>query len=609
MADERKKSIFQPPRTTKFSLAGQVLVFFLIAIIATAVLSFFILKHNADNKIRNQKEDLAEDIAQDIVETVKGYPTYEWFLSYWYQHADEMDVEYDSHVNTRRKERELNRDNPGFVIPDAEMAEVEALSPADQKKYAEIVYNRLLNLLNLLKKVYKPVYIYILLMDKTYSHGTFLVSGASENQVRGTNYGEAYVLGVKAESTPAQKLSMMLAAKKNRNLAQEGDYVDRYGYVQDILGDMHVMVGVTFDLSGVVLEVNSEVLGGMMSFIILQAFLAIVCLIVIFFTALRPLEKIQRNVQKYRERKNSEVVLKGLKKIRSNNELGALSHDISDMVVSIDRYVDEIQNITTERERIAAELSVANNIQASMLPRKFPAFPDRKDFDLYATMTPAREVGGDFYDFFFVDRDHLALVIADVSGKGIPAALFMVNSKTRIKNQAILGGSPSRILEVVNNGLCEGNDADFFVTVWIAIIDLRTGKGVAANAGHEHPVIRRANGDYEAVKYRHSPAVATMPGIPFREHEFELHPGDRLFVYTDGVPEATNAEPELFGEERMLQSLNSHKEDSLQELLQDLKKDIDTFVGDAVQFDDITMLGFDYYGPEEKVTMKRNRLE
>ena len=149
----------------------------------------------------------------------------------------------------------------------------------------------------------------------------------------------------------------------------------------------------------------------------------------------------------------------------------------------------------------------------------------------------------------------------------------------------------------MNDQLCLRNESGFFVTVWIAIIDLKTGKGVAANAGHEHPVIRRANGSYELVIYRHSLAVGVVEGVPFNEHEFELHPGDRIFIYTDGVPEATSEQDELFGEERMVESLNSHMEDSLQELLPDLKKDIDKFVGNAPQFDDITMLGFDYYGP------------
>jgi sigma-B regulation protein RsbU (phosphoserine phosphatase) len=211
-------------------------------------------------------------------------------------------------------------------------------------------------------------------------------------------------------------------------------------------------------------------------------------------------------------------------------------------------------------------------------------------------MTPAKEVGGDFYDFFFVDEDHLALVMADVSGKGVPAALFMVIAKTLIKNRALMGGSPAEVLSYANDQLCEGNDAQLFVTVWMAIIELSTGKGLAANAGHEHPAIKRAGGEWELVTYRHSPAVATMEGMVFKEHEFELNPGDRLYVYTDGVAEATDAHDELYGTERMLNALNREAEASPEVLLKNVKADIDEFVGDADQFDDITMLGLYYFG-------------
>lgn len=258
------------------------------------------------------------------------------------------------------------------------------------------------------------------------------------------------------------------------------------------------------------------------------------------------------------------------------------------------------KRLAEEKARIGAELSVATQIQADMLPRIFPAFPERKEFDLYATMTPAKEVGGDFYDFFLVDDDHLALVMADVSGKGVPAALFMVIAKTLIKNRAQMGGGPANILMDVNDQLCEGNEAELFVTVWLGILEISTGKGMAANAGHEHPVIRRLGGEWELVKYRHSPAVATMEGIRFREHEFELHPGDSLFVYTDGVPEATDGADTLFGTGRMLSALNRKADAAPDELLKNVKEDIDAFVGEAQQFDDITMLSFTFFGADKE---------
>ena len=284
--------------------------------------------------------------------------------------------------------------------------------------------------------------------------------------------------------------------------------------------------------------------------------------------------------------------------IHTRDEIGLLYQETREMEIRLIDYMDNLATVTAEKERIGAELNVATQIQADMLPRIFPPFPERKELDLYASMNPAREVGGDFYDFFLIDDDHIALVIADVSGKGVPAALFMVIAKTLIKNRTQMGGRPAEILRDVNDQLCEGNEAELFVTVWLAIIELSTGKGVAANAGHEHPAIRRAGGSYELIVYRHSPAVATMEGIRFREHEFELHPGDSLFVYTDGIPEATNARNELFGTDRMLEALNREPDAAPEQVLKNVRMGVNAFVQDAEQFDDLTMLCFCYHGKE-----------
>ena len=286
--------------------------------------------------------------------------------------------------------------------------------------------------------------------------------------------------------------------------------------------------------------------------------------------------------------------------IRTGDEIESLNDSFNYMLDELKVYIENLSRVTAEKERIGAELNIATQIQADMLPRIFPPFPDRNEFDLYASMDPAKEVGGDFYDFFLVDEDHIALVMADVSGKGVPAALFMVIAKTLIKNQAQLGKSPAEILKNVNEQLCEGNEVELFVTVWLAVIEISTGKGLAANAGHEHPVLRRAGGKYELVQYRHSPAVATMEGIRFREHDFELRPGDSLFVYTDGVPEATNAKNELFGTDRMLASLNADPDAAPAQILKNVRASVDAFVMEAEQFDDLTMLCLRYDGQEGK---------
>lgn len=242
------------------------------------------------------------------------------------------------------------------------------------------------------------------------------------------------------------------------------------------------------------------------------------------------------------------------------------------------------------RQRIETELNVATQIQADMLPRIFPAFPERKEFDIYASMTPAKEVGGDFYDFFLVDNDHLAMVIADVSGKGVPAALFMVIAKTLLKNAVQTGLSPKAALEKVNNQLCENNEAEMFVTVWLGIYEISTGKLTAANAGHEYPAIRRADGQFELLKDRHGFVLAGMENVRYQEYEMKVGVGDTLFLYTDGVAEATDAANTLYGTDRMLAALNQNCTLEPEKLLHQVKADIDRFVGSAPQFDDITML-------------------
>lgn len=257
----------------------------------------------------------------------------------------------------------------------------------------------------------------------------------------------------------------------------------------------------------------------------------------------------------------------------------------------------EQENMIREQERIVKELSTARQIQSSVLPHIFPPFPDRKEIDLYASMDPARDVGGDFYDFFFVDEDHLCLVIADVSGKGIPAALFMMFAKRIIEDFARIDHSASEILEKTNELLCSNNQADMFVTVWLGILEISTGILKAANAGHEYPAIRKKDGRFELYKDKHGFVIGGMEDVRYKEYSFQMNQGDKLFVYTDGVPEATAAGGEMFGTERMIAALNSCAESSPMEILREVRSAVDAFVGDAEQFDDLTMMCLEYRGP------------
>ena len=255
-----------------------------------------------------------------------------------------------------------------------------------------------------------------------------------------------------------------------------------------------------------------------------------------------------------------------------------------------------IVSMMDELDRLDKELKLAADIQINMLPMNFPAFPGRTEFDLYASMDPAREVGGDFYDFFLVDQDHLALVIADVSGKGIPAALFMMVSKTMIRNQIMEGAGPAAALEWVNDQLCDHNAAQMFVTVWLGILEISTGILTAVNAGHEYPALRQGGGDFSLYKDPHGFVVGGMSDMKYKEYKLQLSAGDRLFVFTDGIPEAADAALEMFGTDRMLEALNREPDASPQVLLQNVTGAVEGFVRKAEQFDDMTMLCLAYKG-------------
>ena len=364
--------------------------------------------------------------------------------------------------------------------------------------------------------------------------------------------------------------------------------------LQTLDGEVPALVGVDISLAAIWRSLSVMFLHLALVIAVITSIGTVVWYRAMNRTMIRPITTLKKETEGLVDRLDSGEPF--VSDVHTGDELEALAHSFEEMDRNLKQHVRENMAITAEKERLNTELDLARRIQADMLPRIFPPYPDRPEFDLFASMAPAKEVGGDFYDFFLVDDRRLGLVIADVSGKGVPAALFMVIAKTLIKSRALQGESPSEILHNVNEQLCEGNEAELFVTVWLAIIDLDTGRGVAANAGHEHPVLCRAGDEFRLVEYPHSPPVAFMDGMSFAEHTFEMHPGDKLFVYTDGVPEASDASLEQFKTARMLTALNRNPEASPEELLHTVRKDIDAFVGEAPQFDDLTMMCLVYRG-------------
>jgi sigma-B regulation protein RsbU (phosphoserine phosphatase) len=293
--------------------------------------------------------------------------------------------------------------------------------------------------------------------------------------------------------------------------------------------------------------------------------------------------------------------------LKTGDEIERLGVSVNAMARELKEYIGNLQTVTAEKERIGAELDVARKIQASMLPCVFPPFPHRSEFDIYASMLPAKEVGGDFYDFFFIDENTLAVVMADVSGKGVPAALFMVIAKTLIKNTALSGKSPEVVFGIVNNMLCENNDAGMFVTAFMGYLDIETGKFTYVNAGHTPPVLR-LNGRFELLKMKPGFVLAGLESTRFKQDEITLQKGDELFLYTDGVTEAMNNEKTLFGEVRLIKAMNNYGSLPVKEFIVSIKLVIDDFAEGVEQADDITVLALRYRGLEEKINNNMEEL-
>ena len=395
-------------------------------------------------------------------------------------------------------------------------------------------------------------------------------------------------------------------------------YTDKYGWLcttgVPIMNDDGSIA--SFILADVSLE---ELLHGMRSFTILYTIATVLTVLLLGFLLSRhirknmvePINMIAEAAEAYvKDKKDggtlSENHFKGLG-IDTGDEIENLYFTLSDMEKDLNAYEEDLTKAIQEQQRIGTELDLAKRIQEDMLPTIFPPFPERKDFDVYASMIPAKEVGGDFYDYFLIDDDHLCIIMADVSGKGVPAALFMMASKILLKTTAMAIPEPGKILARVNNQICSNNSLEMFVTAWLGILELSTGKLTAANAGHEYPIIRQHGGRYELYRDRHGFVMGGMEGMEYKEYEVLLKPGSEVFLYTDGVTEATSEKNEQFGTKRLVESLNSGLAPELKGVLERVNDAVDVFVGDAPQFDDITMLCLYYAGADATDSSEEQR--
>ncbi len=466
---------------------------------------------------------------------------------------------------------------------------------------------------------YKNIFLNLLLINDDYelqrcdifipyeNHITYLMSTTDKTAGESLNkeapyYGSEKDYVLKAiEASTNTELDPEKSKKENiytDNVKDGVKVVTYYTPVLDKNGNVAAVFAASYSTDKVVAVIFRTIAG----LIGVSLAVMLISMIVFFFSirkhVIKPVTNLTKSVRKAKESvENHQAVTTN---IRTGDEIEELAVAFEDMSRDLIGYIDENTRITAEKQRIDTELSLATGIQAGMLPDKFPAFPDRKDFDIYASMKPAKEVGGDFYDFFMIDEDRLGIVMADVSGKGVPAALFMMHSKILLKSYTLMKQTPKAALEEVNRQICENNPEEMFVTVWLGVLDLKTGMFTAVNAGHERPAVKQEGEHFELFKDKHGVVVGYMDGVRFKEYELQLTKGAKLFLYTDGVAEATDAHEELFGTDRMIEALRSAEDKSPKEILETVDAAVDAFVGTAPQFDDLTMLCIEYKGANEE---------
>lgn len=599
-ADNKKRrpdGLFFPHRRT--SLLVQVSIIFMIGIILTGIISYSTQYRQADAEIIQRAEWMAENVANELKLAIKEYPAYRWLLQYWYEKHLLLDVEYDvqyTHgTKTEQKCALLQEHRPGLQIRYVDTRTLGAISDEDRELYAEIAYSWLITRINEIKRSYHVSFLFGVVTEAPYTKQFFLFSAADAGVARGTQYEQTYPLGVTSTVGESQQEAMRDALMNEKHLADAGAYMDYYVYLDSFDGH-DVLLGITYNLADIRKDIVMQTLKAAGTDMIQQLLLAAICLFMINFSILKPLRKVRNSIRLYKNTKDSKKARADLDKSHFNNEIGDLSDDVVSLASEIDDYLSRIEQITSDRERIETELNLGAQIQTSMLPCTFPAFPSRTEFDIYASMDPAREVGGDFYDFFLVDDDHLCLLIADVSGKGIPAALFMMASKIILANNAMMGKSPGKILADTNESICRNNRVDMFLTVWLGILEISTGKIIAANAGHEYPAITQEDGRFVLLKDAHSFVIGGMENVRYKEYELQLQPGARLFVYTDGLAEANTANSEMFGTDRMLDALNEDPGASPKKILENMNTAVSGFVRQEEQFDDLTMMCLSWTG-------------
>ena len=577
-------------KNKKLMIEVVLLLLPIIAIMSTVML--YIVYNSTVNGFLDGKNDLiSEKLGENSIASFFAPPMDEttgWYFDYYHQHPEAL-TEPISYEEQKAADIAMNDGKYNIVFPGIQ--DLESFDDTLQSYAAKDYYSLLCRIAENLSSEEDFDCAFMMLPKDDDEPGRIMYSIVNGKLDKSATWEKRFDYSEHPKVEDAlEKNTDDIIFERTDDFMLEGDYYIGY---KPIIADGRTVavIGLAYNWSGYS-RTMTNIFGNAFGLAMIDVLLAGAALAILLYIAVvRPLGKIEHSVSEYMDTKDSSAVKERMAEVRVRNEIGRLSDKITDLAVEIDSYMDENMKLVSEKKRIDTELELATSIQASQLPGEFPPFPDRHEFDIFASMTPAKEVGGDFYDFFFLDDDHLALVIADVSGKGIPASLFMMMTKMLINDYAMTSSSPREIMERVNQAICHNNTERMFVTVWLGILEISTGRLTSSNAGHECPVIRQPGGSFEVFKSKHDFVLGGFEHKKYTETEITLEHGATLFVYTDGVPEATNADSELFGMERLVEVLNREPDAEPEQLLNNVRSAVNEFVGDAPQFDDLTMLG------------------
>ncbi len=579
-------------------LIRQIGILFFIQVILITLVNVSVVYQNNLKIYIEERSQSSLNLARYVAKDMENTEDMGWLISYWRENYQNMKLLYDSEKAEKDRVADFMKKYPQYSLENITVREIEKMSSAAQKEYAECRYMQFMNQFNELKRSYHPTYLFCF-YPKSDRELFYFLTGTEEWETRGDDREDIFRLGTISEY-PIDDYPVLTQTWKSGKIQKELEQPVKSG---ELSGYYHVYApvrenGKTICLIGVTLETNTVQKDLRQKLLVVEGmeiaciFLTgIMLLILVQGVVLRPILRLRKGMLQYEKDKDSAKVMESLAGTVSKNEIGQLTNGFMGLTQEIDSHIEKIRNITTEQERLRTELSLAASIQLDMIPKNYP---ESSKINLAGSMEPAREVGGDFFDVFSIDDNHVALLIGDVSGKGIPAALFMARSITVIRNFTMMGLPVDEVFTRTNQELCHNNDSELFTTSWLGIYELDSGKLVFTEAGHDEPVCLRNTGETELLRPKKKKMVlGGMPGIRYIQNETVLKPGELLLLYTDGVPEANNEKEELYGMERFQKSVAAHTDlvsKGAKEFLHAVRSDVSAFVGEAEQFDDLTML-------------------